>query len=142
MCTDVCMYKCKNLRNTSSVNSMLEALDWPTLERHHQISRLYKIHSGLVHCLSLKSKLPPAPPPLASAKVMTSSSSSSYQEHSTGALPFLPRAIKDWNCLPKEVVKATMLDTFASRASLQRPIPSPHYHHHCPTPTPIPPELH
>ena len=64
MCTDVCMYKCKNLRNTSSVNSMLEALDWPTLERHPQITRLsmlYKIHSGLVHCPGLKSKLTPLP---------------------------------------------------------------------------------
>ena len=31
--------------------------------------------------------------------------------------PFLPRTIKDWNCLPREVVEATMLDTFVSRAS-------------------------
>ena len=48
-------------RNTSRVNSMLEALDRPTLERHRQISRLYmlyKIIIGLVRCPILKAKLP------------------------------------------------------------------------------------
>ena len=104
-------------RNTSSVNSMLEALDWPTLERRCQISRLsmlYKIHSGLVHCPCLKSKLTPLP-------------SSQCQGHEgqfklipakdTVQVFFLHRTIKDWNRLPKEVVEATMLDTFVSRAS-------------------------
>ena len=62
-------------RNICSVSSMLEALDWPTVERRRQICRLsmlYKILSILVHCPSLKSKF--APLPLTSDKVMTGSS--------------------------------------------------------------------
>ena len=54
-------------RNTSNINTMLEALDWPTLERRHQmarLSKLCKIHSSLVHwhCPGLKSKPPPPLP--------------------------------------------------------------------------------
>ena len=46
-------------RNTSNVHSALEWVDWPTLERRRQISRLsmlHRTHSGLVHCLSLPAK--------------------------------------------------------------------------------------
>ena len=76
-------------RNTCSVSSMLEALDWPTLERRCQISRLsmlYKILSILVHCPGLKSKLSPLP--LTSAKVMTGSSVDFCIK---GLLPINPR---------------------------------------------------
>ena len=69
-------------RNTSSINSLLEWLDWPTLERCRQISRLsrlHRTHSGLVRRLSLRAK-PPSPP--------KGCSNSSQQERSTGALPF------------------------------------------------------
>ena len=51
-------------RNTSSVNNMLEALGWPTLEQRCQtcgLSMLYKIQSGLAHCPTLKAKLVPLP---------------------------------------------------------------------------------
>ena len=51
-------------RNTSSVNNMLEALSWPTLEQRRQTCRplmLYKIQSGLAHCPTLKAKLVPLP---------------------------------------------------------------------------------
>jgi len=51
-------------RKTSSVNNMLEALGWPTLEQRHQTCRLlmlYKIQSGLAHCPTLKAKLVPLP---------------------------------------------------------------------------------
>ena len=48
----------------SSVNNMLEALGWPTLEQRRQTCRLlmlYKIQSGLAHCPTLKAKLVPLP---------------------------------------------------------------------------------
>ena len=51
-------------RNTSSVNNMLEAMGWPTLEQRRQTCRLlmlYKIQSGLAHCPTLKAKLVPLP---------------------------------------------------------------------------------
>ena len=50
-------------RNTSSVNSMLEALGWPTLEQRQtcRLLILYKIQSGLAHCPTLKAKLVPLP---------------------------------------------------------------------------------
>ena len=51
-------------RNTLSVNNMLEALGWPTLEQQHQTCRLlmlYIIQSGLAHCPTLKAKLVPLP---------------------------------------------------------------------------------
>ena len=127
-------------RNTCNVNTMLEALDWPTLERRHQMARLsvlYKIHNSLVHCPGLKSQPPPPPPPPASTEVMTGSSNSSQQGHSTGALPFCPeqsRIGKEWNCLPKEVVEAATLDTFMSTVKGFLPINpcnSPHMQGFC-----------
>ena len=51
-------------RNTSSVNKMLEALGWPTLEQRCKtcrLSMLYKIQNGLAHCPTLKAKLVPLP---------------------------------------------------------------------------------
>ena len=104
-------------RNTSSVNSMLEALDRPTLERHRQISRLYmlyKIIIGLVRCSILKAKLPASSH--ATAEDTTGSQAHHCKKQQRSA-SFLPRTTKDWICLPKEVVEATTLDTFVSKAS-------------------------
>jgi hypothetical protein len=53
---------------------MLESLNWPTLERRRQQSRLSmlnKISTGLVHCPSLKAKLIPLPSSLDNAEVTT-----------------------------------------------------------------------
>ena len=51
-------------RNTLSVDNMLEAMGWPTLEQRRQtcgLLMLYKIQSGLAHCPMLKAKLVPLP---------------------------------------------------------------------------------
>ena len=51
-------------RNTSSVSSTLDTLGWPSLENRRQVARLsklFKVHHGLVHCPSLKEKLVPLP---------------------------------------------------------------------------------
>ena len=126
-------------RNTSCVNSLLEALDWPTLERCHQISRLsrlYKIHSGLVHCpsLQLQAKLPPTP--LASTEAMKGSSGSSQQQHSTGVPHSYPEPSRTGTACPRKQLsnlRPPRLRLFCHGPPPYKPSGSQH------TPPPIPP---
>lgn len=97
-------------RNTSSDNSMLGSLDWPTLEKRDQISRLSRLrktHSGLVHCLSVQAKLasPPPTPTPASAEVTTGNSDSPQQERSTGAPHFYPEPSGTGTTCPRQQLR-------------------------------------
>ena len=103
---------------TPSVNNMLEALGWPTLEQRRQTCRLlmlYKIQSGLAHCPTLKAKLVPLPSRqrLTHDKQLTLLTTRTQYRGSS----FLPKTIKDWNSLPMKVVEAPTLDAFESRVS-------------------------
>ena len=107
-------------RNTSSVNNMLEALGWPTLEQRRQTCRLlmlYKIQSGLAHCPTLKAKLVPLPSRQRQRcthdKQLTLLTNRTQYRGSS----FLPKTIRDWNSLPMEVVEADIHDAFESRVS-------------------------
>eukprot|EP00745_Piridium_sociabile_P028257 TRINITY_DN45450_c0_g1_i15.p1 TRINITY_DN45450_c0_g1~~TRINITY_DN45450_c0_g1_i15.p1 ORF type:complete len:218 (-),score=38.33 TRINITY_DN45450_c0_g1_i15:57-710(-) len=99
-------------RNTSSVSSMLEALDWPTLESRRQkarLSMLHKIRVGLVHCPSLQAKLVPLPSRQRRGhdqQFCLIPSRTKYRGSS-----FLPRTIRDWNGLTHEALRAVTLDT-------------------------------
>ena len=88
-------------RNTSSVNNMLEALGWPTLEQRRQTCRplmLYKIQSGPAHCPTLKAKLVPLP----SRQRHTHDKQLTLLTTRTQyrGCSFLPKTIRDWNSLP------------------------------------------
>ena len=103
---------------TSSVNTMLEALGWPTLEQRCQtcrLSMLNKILNGLAYCPTLKSKLVPLP----SRQRCTHDSQFTLLTTRTQyrGSSFLPKTIRDWNSLPMEVVEAPTLDAFVSRVS-------------------------
>ena len=105
-------------RNISSVNNMLEALGWPTLEHWRQTCRLlmlYKIQSGLAHCPTLKAKLVPLPSRqwCTHDKQLTLLTTRTQHRGSS----FLPKTIRDWNLLPIKVVGAPTLDAFESRVS-------------------------
>ena len=105
-------------RNTSSVNNMLEALGWPTLEQRRQTCRLlmlYKIQSGLAHCPTVKAKLVPLPSRQRHThdKQLTLLTARTQYRGSS----FLPKTIRDWNSLPMKVVEAPTLDAFKSRVS-------------------------
>ena len=94
-------------RNTSSVNNMLEALGWPTLEQWRQTCRLlmlYKIQSGLAHCPTLKAKLAPLPScqRCTHDKQLTLLTTRTQYRGSS----FLPKTNRDWNSLPMKVVEA------------------------------------
>ena len=103
-------------RNTSSVNNMLEALGWPTLEQRRQTCRLlmlYKIQSGPAHCPTLKAELVrlPSRQRRTHDKQLTLLTTRTHYRGSS----FLPKTIRDWNSLPMKVVEAPTLDAFESR---------------------------
>ena len=102
-------------RNTSSVSNMIDILGWQSLEERRRIQRLtllYKIRGGLVHCPDLERKLIPSASRqrrgcVHNHQLQTITSNKQYRNAS-----FLPRTIKEWNNLPKEIVEAKTVDTF------------------------------
>ncbi|KAI8518055.1 hypothetical protein Bbelb_040720 [Branchiostoma belcheri] len=112
-------------RQTSSVDAMLQDLEWPTLRDRRRRARLiafYKFHTG---SLVINTKHRP---------MLAKNTKSTRQTHSaTYRVPtcrtqyrhqsFFPRTIRDWNSLPAEVVLSPTLDTFRSKI-LTLPLPS------------------
>ena len=104
-------------RQTSCVDSILEQLDWPTLQLRSKKARLemfYKFHHGLI---SINSKYLPKP-----SKSRLSSRNNNNQSYDIPTcttryrqMAFFPRTIPEWNKLPQEVVTAKSLDCFKSR---------------------------
>ena len=104
-------------RHTSSVDSMLTHLQWPTLADRRRTARLttfYKFHREEV---SINTAFGPTPNPPAR---------STRQSHGeTYLLPacktnyrkfaFFPRTVRDWNSLPPEVISATLAEVSRSR---------------------------
>ena len=97
----VACFVLNRFRNTSSVNNMLEALGWLTLEQRCQTCRLlmlYKIQSGLAHCPTLKAKLVPLPSRQRHThdkQRILLTTRTQYRGSS-----FLPKTIRDWNFYP------------------------------------------
>jgi len=103
-------------RQTSCVDSILQSLDWPSLQQRRKRARLdmfYKFHHGLVQINS--AYLPKPPSSRLSSRTNNSccytipSCRTQYRQMS-----FFPRTIPDWNRLPQEIVTAKSLDTFKS----------------------------
>lgn len=103
-------------RRTSSVTTMLQALDWQDLETrrlHSQLIMFYKITNNLV-----KINIPPVfhPP---TVRTRRSNQLKFIQPHSrinTYLYSFYPRSIRVWNLLPITIIRAPDLADF--KASL------------------------
>ena len=101
-------WTCRRWRNTSSVDKMLDELEWPSLEARRDRSSLllfHKIHSGAVS-IEKDKYLTPA----RSLKSTRSSHSAQYCRYQTysDALKnsFFPRTIPQWNSLSPSAVNS------------------------------------
>ncbi|MCG8033311.1 MAG: hypothetical protein JAZ03_14180, partial [Candidatus Thiodiazotropha taylori] len=106
-------YVTNRFHNTSSVASMLDHLEWETLESRRakaQLTMLYKITHGLVDIPVERHLVPGHSVATRSSHSKTyrqPSSSTSYHKNS-----FFPRTVSAWNQLPAEVAEAPDLVSF------------------------------
>ena len=98
--------------NTSSVNSVLEDLNWKTLEDRRKMARLtmmYKLANGQVLVNTDDRLIPPD-------RISRNNNSKAFQIPSCRTElrkeSFFPRTIKEWNVLPESCVTAGSLETF------------------------------
>ena len=108
------MWVCRRWHNTSSVDDMLDDLDWPSLEDRRLKSSLtffYKIHSGTVS-LDKDKYLTPAPR-LRNTRASNDSQYTRYMSYSDALKnSFFPRSIPLWNSLPSSVVASKTTEEF------------------------------
>ena len=98
--------------NTSSVETMLQQLQWPTLEERRKKARLtllYKVANGEVKIDAGNKLLPPD-------RLSRHTNAKSFQipscKTSIRKESFYPKTIRDWNNLPAQVTAAESLDSF------------------------------
>ena len=105
---------CRRWHNKSSVDDMLNDLDWPSLEDRRLKSSLtffYKIHSGTVS-LDKDKCLTPAPR-LRSTRASHDSQYTRYMSNSDALKnSFFQRTIPLWNSLPSSVVASKTTEEF------------------------------
>ena len=107
---------CRRWHNTSSVNDMLDELDWQSLEDRRLKSSLtffYKIHSGTVS-LDKDKYLTPAPRlRYTCTRASHDSQYTRYISYSDALKnSFFPRTIPLWNSLPSSVVTSKTMEEF------------------------------
>jgi len=107
-------FVCNRYHNTSSVTSMLEYLNWQSLERRRQIARLcfmYKIVNGLIDI----------PRDIYFFSTIRSTKPHTFQTYHCQTnyykFSFFPYTIVDWNKLPGEVALLPTLDAFKAHFS-------------------------
>ena len=105
-------YVTNRYHNTSSVSSMIEDLNWKSLEDRRKIARLtmmYKLANGMV-LVNTEDRLIP------SDRIARNNNSKSYQIPSCRTEirkeSYFPKTIRDWNALPDNCVTAGNLETF------------------------------
>ena len=107
-------WTCRRWHNKSSVDDMLDELEWPSLEDRRVKSSLtffYKIHSGTVS-LDKDRYLTPAPN-LRSTRASHNSQYTRYMAYSDALKnSFFPRTIPLWNSLPSSVVSSKTAEEF------------------------------
>ena len=109
-----------NYHRTTSVKTLLNTLEWTSLEDRRKTARLamlFKIKHDLVACTDLKRQMIPASDRARRGhdqQYVPLTTTTKYRRQS-----FLPRTISDWNALPQDTTEATTLDTFLSRVSAQ-----------------------
>ncbi len=99
-------------RNLSSVDSMIDTLEWPSLERRRKEARiimLYKIKNNLV-AIDPSNKL--APNPRQSRHHHNQSLKVPFSRTIYRQMSFFPRTISDWNKLPQSIINSPSLGSF------------------------------
>ena len=110
-------YVTNSHHNTSSVSSMIEDLNWKSLEDRRKIAKLtmmYKLVNGLVLVNTEDRLIPPD-------RISRNNNTKAYQIPSCRTEirkeSYFPRTIRDWNALPDNCVTIGSLETF--KAHLQ-----------------------
>ena len=116
----------QDYRQTSSVDAMLQELDWPTLQARRKTARLtalYKYKNGLLH---VDTRYAPTTNSQKKSRRQTNTQAFDVPSHRTAyrKQTFFPRTIPEWNSLPESVATAPSLTSFRSRLQnhlLKRP---------------------
>lgn len=110
-------YVLNQYHTTASVTTMINQLNWESLQRRRENARLnmfYKAHHGLA-AIQLENYLVP----MQSTRSLRNSSENQYQiPHSSAdyhLYSFFPRTVRVWNSLPSDITSAPTLPTFKSR---------------------------
>ncbi|KAI8498978.1 WD repeat-containing protein 44 [Branchiostoma belcheri] len=107
----------QRFRRTSSVNNMLEELQWIPLRERRRLARLttfYKYHTGAL-CINMQTRPTPNVQTRAtrqshSAAYRVPQSRTSYRQNS-----FFPRTIPDWNTLDADIALSPSLEEFRGK---------------------------
>ena len=102
---------------TFGVNSVVDSVEWPTLQQCHRNARLemfFKFHHVLISISSSYLSRPTSSRRSSRKNNDYSYDIPSCQTHHR-QMSFFPRTIPDWNSLPQEIVAADTLDCFKSR---------------------------
>ena len=105
-------------RNTSSVSSMLEGLEWRTLQDRRKITRLcmlFKINNASV---AIKKEDRLVPLKRHGRHHHSSSFHIPQSRIDSHRMSFFPRTIREWNELPNETVQAETLESFKTLVSI------------------------
>ena len=111
-------YVLNKYHRTASVTTMLDTLEWLSLEdrrKKARLSMLFKIKNNLVCCPRLKEQLNPKQKRERRGhdqQFCQISANTNYR-----LMSFLPRTVVDWNALPQDAVDAKTPDAFVSRVS-------------------------
>ena len=101
--------------NTSSVDAMINRLEWPSLHQRRKTCRLAMMYKILHDQVQFdKTKIQPAPTRQRRKHHQQLSQIQCRTDYRKAA--FLPKTIREWSNLSKEAVAASTLDTFVSRA--------------------------
>ncbi|XP_062593499.1 uncharacterized protein LOC134254977 [Saccostrea cucullata] len=107
--------------NRSSVDSMIQHLQWQTLEERRRISRLVLFYK-IVHDEVVVTKHDRLIPPLRRSRHTHQEACqlpSCKRDHRK--FSYFTRSIKEWNHLPPEIVMAKTLETFKSQVTIYMP---------------------
>ncbi|KAI8515244.1 hypothetical protein Bbelb_078350 [Branchiostoma belcheri] len=112
----------QRFRRTSSVNNMLEELQWIPLRERRRLARLttfYKYHTGAL-CINMQTRPTPNVQTRAtrqshSAAYRVPQSRTSYRQNS-----FFPRTIPDWNTLDADIALSPSLEEFRGKLQLDK----------------------
>ena len=98
-------------QRTSSVNSMLQELQWPTLQERRAQYKVVMIY----RCVNFLVDIPPAyvaPAPMISQRGHSQKIIVPFARTLAFQRSFFPDAIRMWNSLPQKVVNCTTVDCF------------------------------
>ncbi|XP_072019123.1 uncharacterized protein [Amphiura filiformis] len=107
-------FVCSNYSRYSSVTSMLQELEWQSLQNRREAARLinfYKIRKGDLHVTAADKRLIPTKSTrLHSARYKHLNSRTEVYKNS-----YFPKTIVDWNALPPSVIEAPSTPSFKER---------------------------